>query len=173
MGPAAAAGAVAVVAPGAAVEVEAAAAVAAAAEPAAAPQASPAASAGDGAVVAEPGSYSAPPPTPSSSGAWGPAPPRRIRRYGGASAICPPHSPGCSASWPPPAPSLSRRVPSLRGWTCRGFDRRAGSYRARCRGSGSRDWGHPSPTGPPGCPRRGSVATPGPPSASLGPRTGP
>jgi hypothetical protein len=73
------------------------------------------------------------PPTPLSSGTWGPAPPRRICHHGGASTTCPPCSPSCSARWPPLAPSLTRREPGLRGSTRRGLDRRAGGCRARCR----------------------------------------
>ncbi|XP_025801479.1 angiomotin-like [Panicum hallii] len=110
-----AAGAAARLVPGAALEAEVeVAVVAAVAETAAAPQASPVAAAGDGAAMAEPGSYFAP-TTLLSYGAWGPAPPQRIRRHGGASATCPPRGPCCFESWPPLAPSLCRRVSGLRG----------------------------------------------------------
>jgi hypothetical protein len=152
---AAAAGAAAGPAPGAAVGAEAAVAlVAVVVETAAAPQTSPAAAAGNGVAVAEPGSYSTP-MTPFSSGAWGPAPPQRIRHHDGASVTCPPHGPYCSESWPPPAPSLCRRVPGLHGCTGRSLDRHAGGCRAKRQGSRCRDWGHPSPAGPLGHHRRG------------------
>jgi hypothetical protein len=36
-----------------------------------------------------------------------------------------------------------------------GLDLRAGGYRMKRQGSGCRDWGHPSPAGPPGRRRRG------------------
>jgi hypothetical protein len=150
VGPASTAGAVVVVgpiaaatagtaagpAPGAAVGAEAAVAVVVAeAETAAAPLASPAVAAGDGAAAAEPGSYSTP-TTPLSSGAWGPAPPQRIRCCGRASGTFPPRGPCCSKSWPPPTPSLCQRVLGLRSWTGRSLDRRAGGCRAKRQGFG-------------------------------------
>jgi hypothetical protein len=46
------------------------------------------------------------------------------------------------------------------GRTRRGFGLRAAGCWERCRGSGSRDWGHPPPAGPPGCPRQVSAMTP-------------
>jgi hypothetical protein len=132
-------------------------------ETASPPLASSAAASG-AAVLVQPGSCSAP-TTPPSFGAWGPAPLRRTRRCGGASVTWPPRGPGCSGWWPIPAPhhpsksgwsprcacgrasapapsfSLFRWVPDLRGRTRRGLGRGAASYRARCRGSSSRDWG--------------------------------
>jgi hypothetical protein len=76
---------------------------------------------------------------------------------------------------PAPAPYLfpSRRGLDLRDLAPRDLGWRAAGGRVRHRGCDSCDWGRLPAAGPPGHPRRGSASTPGPTTATPGPRTGP